>query len=160
MLKVFTLANYYKGRDILYPKELTQKLKDNATYTVACTNRLMVFMEADEIDTSQIDNNSGWRPKSINTATPGADPNSPHVTCEGIDLSDKNNIVKKWIQDNPDKVKEAGFVATEDFSLTSTWCHLQTRPPLSFQKGKFIWMCDADNWFNYHDNSNTNLVCK
>lgn len=160
MAKIFTLADYYRGRDVLYSKELTPALKSNANYIVARTNELMIFMEEDGIDTSDININSGWRPKAINSTTPGADPNSPHTDCTGVDLSDVEKVLKKWVQDNPNKVKEAGFVATEEFSLSPTWLHLQTRPPLAWQQGKFIWMCSDNEWFNYKDNNNTNLVCK
>ena len=136
------------GRDVTHAKELTQDIRANAENTVECTNKLFKLMEADGVDTSRAKCNSGWRPKAINNATPGSDPNSPHVTAEAIDLSDADGRLKKWVGKNPGKVKEAGFIATEEFKYTGTWLHLQTRPPLSWQKGAIIWLANEDNWQN------------
>ncbi len=141
------------GRDILYPKDLTATIKANAAITVEATNKLLKLMEDDGVDTSGTKCNSGWRPKAINSKTPGSDPNSPHVTAEAIDLSDVNGKIKQWVGKNPSKVKQAGFVATEDFKITSTWCHLQTRGVLTGQMGKAIWLASSDNWKNNYSKS-------
>ena len=143
-----TLQEFYMGRDKTYPKELTPILITNAIKTVACTNSLLTYMEADGVDISKRKVNSGWRPKSVNTATPGADPNSCHITCEAIDLGDINNKFKLWVRNNAAKVKSVGFFATEDFSLTKTWLHLQTRDILSWQKGRAILVVKDNLWVN------------
>lgn len=143
-----TIHDYYMGRDVLYSKELTASIKANAEETVKSTNMLLGFMEEDGVDTSDAKVNSGWRPKTVNDKTPGADPNSPHVDATGIDLGDAKCKYKKWVSANPDKVIKAGFVATEEYKYTATWLHLQRRPPLSWQKGKVIWLAVENGWKN------------
>lgn len=150
MSKVITISEYFMGRDVLYPKDLTSTIKENANLTVIATNKLLKFMEDDDIDTNNTKCNSGWRPPSINSKTPGSDPNSPHVTAESIDLSDANGNLKAWVGKNRDKVREAGFIAVEDFKITKTWLHLQTRDKLSWQKGSALWRCEKDGWVNAH----------
>lgn len=148
MAKILTLKDYYKGRDVVYKKDLTSTIIKNATHTVACFNKLLKLMEEDGVDTSSAVFNSGWRPAAVNNATKGADPNSPHVTAEAGDLGDVNGRFKKWVSANPEKVLSAGFVATEDPKITSTWCHLQTRPKLKWQAGRALWEPVKGGWRN------------
>lgn len=146
--KIFiTLDQYWMGRNITYKKDLTTQLINNAKYIVDCTNKLLNMAVADGVVISNQKVNSGWRPKSINDKTPGTDPNSPHVDCNGIDLGEYADLrLRKWIDANPDKVIEAGFIAIENFKFTPTWCHLQTRLPLSWQKGPVIYIPVKDGW--------------
>ncbi len=148
MAKQFTLMDYYKGRNVTYAKSLTIELVANAQRTVECLNKLFIILQNCGIATANYSINSGWRPKPINDKTPGADPNSPHVTCEAVDVSDPNGVLKKWIATNYKLVKECGFIATESPGSTPTWLHLQIRPPLSWQQGKAIWLCTDLGWKN------------
>ncbi len=152
-MKVITLEDYFMGREKTYAKELTDDIKQNAVETVECTNKLLQFMHDDGVDTTKIAINSGWRPKSINAATKGADPNSTHITCQAVDLRDNNKLLKEWIGKNPSKVKQSGFAAVEDFSITSTWAHLQTiEKKFSWQKGKVLWIPFDGEWKNIFSN--------
>lgn len=148
MSRELTMIEYYKGRDTAYSKWFSAAIKTNAEHTVECANKLLKMMDADGMDTSTVGCNSGWRPTPVNNATPRSDPNSPHTDAKAIDLGDANGKVKKWISANPDKVLAAGFVATEDPKITSTWAHLQTRPPLAGQKGRVIWLAMENGWKN------------
>jgi hypothetical protein len=105
-------------------------------------------MQEDGLNVNFTKVNSGWRPISVNSATPGADPNSCHLTSEAIDLGDPNGVLKKWVGENPNKVKEAGFIIVEDFKITKSWIHFQTRDKLSWQKGRALWKCNSDGWIN------------
>jgi hypothetical protein len=159
-MKQITLEDYFAGRQIKYSKELTNDIRQNAAYTVDCTNKLLRYMQEDGLNVNFTKVNSGWRPVSVNSATPGADPNSCHLTSEAIDLGDPNGVLKKWVGENPNKVKLSGFLITEDFSITKTWLHLQTRYPLSWQKGKVLWIAGEDHWKNnYSKNTVEILTC-
>lgn len=149
MPKQISMSEYYKGRDTAYSKELTATIKANAIHTVECTNKLLAMMAADDVDTSTVGCNSGWRPKSVNAATKGSAPNSPHIYALAIDLGDRSGKVKKWVSANPAKVLEAGFVAIEDFKITATWVHLQTRPKQPGEVGRVIWGALKDGWKNW-----------
>ena len=142
-----TLDQYWMGRNITYKKELTKELIQNATDIVDCTNKLLNMAADDGVVISNQKVNSGWRPKSVNDKTPGSDPNSPHVDANGIDLGEyADRRLRIWINDNPEKVKEAGFVAIEKFSATPTWVHLQRRLPLNWQKGPVIFIPAVGGW--------------
>lgn len=137
---MITLNDFLKNRDKQYPKKYTETIKINCLKTLDCTNKLLSVVSKD-LNIKSFSCTSGWRPSEVNNLLPNADPNSPHVTGEGIDILDTNNILKKYIGKNPKLVYECGFKAIEDFKLTKTWIHLQTRTPLNGQKGKAIWNC-------------------
>lgn len=138
---MITLTDYYMGRDATHGAELTPALRRNAERTVAAANALLDRFGEDRRV------NSGWRPKAINAATKGADPESPHVTCEGIDIEDHDGALKEWCLSHPADVIACGFVAIETPKITPTWCHLQIRPSLPWQKGRNILLA-AEDWRN------------
>lgn len=138
---MISLSDYFMGRDQTHASALTQALRSNAERTVAAANALLQkFGKSRKV-------NSGWRPKEINAATKGADPESPHVTCEGIDIEDHDSALKQWAIENPDDVVSCGFVAMENPAITPGWAHFQTRPSLPWQKGRNILLA-AEGWRN------------
>lgn len=144
---VITLKEYWKGRDKKYSKELTDEIIANAKNTLVCTNKLLALMAEDGVDTTDVGCNSGWRPAAVN-AKYSKDTASPHIYAQAIDLSDDVKALKAWVGKNPKKVLECGFVATETFSKSPTWLHLQTRKPLSWQMGKAIELATKNGWKN------------
>lgn len=58
---------------------------------------------------------------------------SLHLTGEAVDITPIDGDIAdlhKWIKDNVKLMEESGFWF-EDFSVTTTWAHCQTRPPKS-----------------------------
>ena len=76
---------------------------------------------------------SGYRPASVNAATPGAAAHSAHMTCQAVDLLDPHGLLRDWCLANL-----ARLVACELYmehpsatggSLPGVggWTHLQSR---------------------------------
>ena len=147
-----SLREYWRGdsgidRDKVYAKELTDEIRKNAQHTVDCTNKLLAMAEADGVNIRPIYCASGWRPKSLNSSVPGSYAGSPHILALAIDLREyPDNRLRKWIDANPSKVKEAGFVAVELFSYTRSWVHLQVKLPNSWETGRIIYAPAEDGW--------------
>lgn len=121
---MITLADYYAGRDRRFPDELTDEKRANAEEMVEKANELLQrFGETRKV-------NSGWRPAAINNATIGAAPKSKHMTCEAIDLEDKDGTLDAWCLENLDVLQEIGLWM-ESPEATPDWCHLQITPPRS-----------------------------
>jgi len=121
---LITLADYYMGRDRRFPDELTDEKRSNAEEMVDKANELLTrFGETRKV-------NSGWRPASINNATVGAAPKSKHMTCEAIDLEDKDGSLDAWCLENLDVLQEIGLWLEHPDS-TDGWCHVQLIPPRS-----------------------------
>jgi len=120
-----TVSEYWLGRDIArFAKELTDEVRANALVVVERANALLAeFGEARRIT-------SGWRPKAINAATPGAAPFSRHMTAQAIDLADPHGDLDEWCLDHPEVLERIGLWQ-EHPSATKSWCHLQIVPPKS-----------------------------
>ena len=112
------------GRDRRFPDELTDEKRANAEETIDKANQLLErFGETRKV-------NSGWRPASINSATVGAAPKSKHMTCEAIDLEDKDGSFGRWCLENLEELASIGLWM-EDPAHTKNWVHLQIVPPRS-----------------------------
>ena len=121
---MITLADFYQGRDRRFPDELTDEKRLNAEETIDKANQLLErFGETRKV-------NSGWRPASVNQATVGAAPKSKHMTCEAIDLEDKDGTLDAWCMENLEVLQEIGLYLEHPES-TENWCHLQTVAPRS-----------------------------
>lgn len=72
---------------------------------------------------------SGYRPGHYNKRAGGAK-NSSHLTCEAIDIVDKDGEFAKWCVSNQKELEKAGLYM-EDPKHTEGWVHLQTRKPKS-----------------------------
>jgi len=82
------------GRDHTYAAELNNELVNNATVTVDRANALLKLFGTNRGVTS------GWRPKTLNDATPGAAKKSNHIKCLAVDLEDKDGKLAKWCVEN------------------------------------------------------------
>lgn len=127
---MITLADYWMGRDTAYPALLTDELLAAATETVARANLLVSAYQAMTKDDEPRRVNSGWRPPSVNAATPNAAPRSKHMSGHAIDISDPEGDLDEWCMEHPDVLQTIGLWL-EHPSATKGWCHVQTVPPKS-----------------------------
>lgn len=125
MAAILTLADYFMGRDVVHADELDVTLRANALATVSRVNALLHLAGAAEATV-----NSGWRPYSINAAIPNASARSRHLTCQAIDLRDRDGILDAWCLRNLDRLAELELWL-EHPCATPGWCHVQTVPPKS-----------------------------
>lgn len=124
---MITLEQYWMGRDATHGAELTDELRANAAETVRLANVLCERYEQLTGMLAPTYINSGWRPKSINAATPGAATGSKHLTCRAVDLDD-NGPFDRWCMEHPEILAEVGLWQ-EHPGWTNGWCHLQIVPP-------------------------------
>lgn len=129
---MITVKDYFMGRDVKYADELTQGLRMNAAIVVERANLLVARMhhgmKLNHITKTII--SSGWRPLSINTATPNAAKRSKHMTCCAIDIYDPDAQVDKWCMSNLPVLEKVGLWM-EHPSATPGWSHWQIIPPKS-----------------------------
>ena len=128
-MKPITLEAYFMGRNVSHAHELTVAMLENAGVVLDRYNRLAAMYEADTGKPAPRKVNSGWRPQSINDATPGAAKGSKHLTCEAIDVEDQGPF-DQWCMENPERLAEVGLWQ-EHPGWTDGWCHLQIVPPKS-----------------------------
>ena len=72
---MITFEQYIGGYDKKFPGEFTEIIRKNAVHTIDMSNWLLAEAQLDR------SSNSGWRPRIINAATPGAAKNSLHITA-------------------------------------------------------------------------------
>lgn len=119
-----TLVEYWMGRDKTYPGNLTAQIRANAAMTVERANALLErFGEVRTV-------NSGWRPPTVNAATPGAAPFSKHMTGEAVDIADPEGDLDEWCLAHQDALVDIGLWLEHPAS-TKGWCHVQISPPRS-----------------------------
>jgi uncharacterized protein YcbK (DUF882 family) len=68
---------------------------------------------------------SGYRPGRYNAAV-GGSPKSSHMTCQAVDISDRDGKLKEWCVKNIEVLNKLGLYM-EDPAKTKTWIHLQIR---------------------------------
>ena len=129
---MITIADYWMGRDKLYPKALNPQILAAAPITVARANLLLDAFHAVFPTAAPRHVNSGWRPPEINATTPRASRTSLHMSGQAIDISDDDGSLDRWC------TSPAGLAALERIGLwlespesTAGWCHVQTIPPRS-----------------------------
>ena len=129
-------TDYYMGRDVLYPDELTDEIRANVKALVPRVNALLALMSANGVAPATDAHTrtavaSGWRPAAVNDATANAAASSRHLTGQAIDLRDTpERELCRWALANPDALVELGLWM-EDPRWTPTWLHVQTVPPKS-----------------------------
>lgn len=130
-------ADYWMGRDAEFPMAMTPQIESHAFTTVDLANKLLeraaqagITVPINPRTGSRL--SSGWRPPSLNAKTPGAAPNSKHMTGQAVDVYDPEGDLDEWL------MTDAGQQALlqlglwmEHPSATKGWCHLQTVPPRS-----------------------------
>ncbi len=130
---MITLKDYFMGRDIKYPLEMSPTIRDNAAVLIDLVNRLLERMCCPPgIHPSTARVSSGWRPPSVNATTPRAAPNSKHMTGQAIDLYDPDEKLDNFLvsMEGSTILKELGLWM-EHPSATKGWTHLQSLPPKS-----------------------------
>ena len=121
---MITRADYFMGRDVTHASELTPTIEGEAEITIQCINSLLAAFGEDRTV------NSGWRPRGINAATPGAAQFSKHMTGQACDLSDPHGDLDEWAFVHHDVLKRIGLWQEHPAS-TKGWAHFQTIPPRS-----------------------------
>ena len=126
---MITLTDYWMdGRDSKYRLECTGHIRDAAAETVDRVNMLLKLAEQDGIIRDKV--SSGWRPPSVNAATPNSAKASKHMTGEACDIADPDRALAQWCVDHPELLATCELWC-EDFRWTPTWCHFQVVPPKS-----------------------------
>lgn len=123
---MITLADFYMGRDKTYASELTDAMRANAQVTVDRANLLLSKFYAANPSTHKRGVNSGWRPADINGYTPGAATHSKHMTCQAIDIEDKDGLLKSWTTDD---ILAECQLWREAPQSTPSWQHCQIVAP-------------------------------
>lgn len=134
---MITRTAYFMGRDVAYPMAMSPGIEREADRTVELVNALLhraqqagVSFDIHPITGTMV--SSGWRPPSLNANTPGAAPNSKHMTGQAVDVYDPDGDLDEWLMsiDGQDCMTELGLWH-EHPSATKGWAHLQTLPPRS-----------------------------
>lgn len=137
------------GRDKKYPADYTQEISDNLDQLLVPMNQIRTSWGKPMTVTS------GWRPPSINGATPGAAKNSKHMQGLAVDIYDADGSLWSWVLQNLSTMKDLG-IYFEDRRWTPSWVHFQVGPPAS---GKRIYVPSSapaiapDNWDGEYDHS-------
>lgn len=134
---MITLTDFWMGRDATHATAMTPLIEKEAALIVGLANQLSTYAKAAGVRlvanprTGSLVS-SGWRPPAINAGTPGAAPNSKHMTAQAIDLYDPEGELDEWL------ITSAGQIVLQDLGLwlehpsaTKGWCHLQSVPPRS-----------------------------
>jgi len=134
---VISIQDYWMGRDREFPMAMGPDLEKNAALMVELANKLLVIAHSAGINiptnprTGSVVS-SGWRPASVNAATPNAAPNSKHMTGQAIDLYDPDGDLDEWLltADGQKVMADLGLWQ-EHPSATKSWAHVQSVPPRS-----------------------------
>jgi len=140
---VISVQDYWMGRDREFPMAMSPDLEKNAATMVELANKLLVIAHSAGITiptnprTGSVVS-SGWRPASVNAATPNAAPNSKHMTGQAIDLYDPDGDLDEWLM-TPDGQKTMADIGLwhENPAATKGWAHVQSIPPRSGRRTFF-----------------------
>lgn len=132
-----TLKEYFMGRDLTYAALLTPAIRQNATETCRRWNQLLkAFTQSTGIRHRGC--RSGWRPQAVNERTPGAAPNSRHITAEAMDAEDPDKALGAFVVAHPELVSAIGLWFEDPFAkkpdgtlFTPSWVHGQIVAPRS-----------------------------
>ena len=118
-MKQLTATDYLMGRCKVEELPLAQVQSMTILLTIA-NNLLAEFGEYRKI-------NSGYRRAIDNKAAGGAS-KSAHLTCEAVDLDDRDGRLKAFLTE--EKLKEYGLYMEHPDACPS-WAHIQLRPTKS-----------------------------
>lgn len=118
-MRLITVSEYLMGRATIEQLEFEQASNMHGLISVV-NSILLDFGEFRKV-------NSGFRRPEDNKAAGGAK-KSAHMTCEAVDLEDKDGMLKAFLTE---EVCEKYDVYREVESATPSWCHIQTRPTRS-----------------------------
>ena len=120
---MITVDEYLAQHGAGYEAELDDDLRANAQITVDRANAVLeAFGESRGL-------RSGWRPRSVNDATPNAAHNSRHITCEAIDIEDDDKRLQEWCSEHDGERLIPFDCYMENPIATPSWVHLQIVPP-------------------------------
>lgn len=126
-----TLADYLMGRDEdpRYRAEFRPEFRTAARELLKRCNDLFNALKnvVPGLDRPKV--RSGWRPAAIN-ASAGGRPASKHLICQAIDIADDEQLLSKYLANNPQLLKQFDL-AIEHPEATPTWTHLQFPAPPS-----------------------------
>lgn len=133
---MITSAAYYMGRDASHASDLTDEIRANVVALLPKVNGLLAdYINATGNPVGGV--NSGWRPPSINAATPNAARKSWHMLGKAIDIGDASGRLDAWL------LTEQGQGSLEFWGLwhehpddTPRWAHVQDAPYGSWRPGK------------------------
>lgn len=113
-----------KGRDQQYPNDYTQEISDNLDKLLIPMNKVRSAWNM------PMNVSSGWRPPSINAATPGAATKSKHMIGLAVDIADPDGKLWAWVMKNLPLMQQLGLYF-EDKRWTPSWVHFQLGAPVS-----------------------------
>jgi hypothetical protein len=131
------IEDYLKNQQTGVIQKCSDDLMKNATDLLEKVNSLLIELQYFNTDAIEIDNlqlieyidkaiiTSGYRDAKYNQMIGGSN-NSAHSTCQAVDLSDKEGILRKMILNNISLLKKYELYM-EHPRYTKTWCHLSTR---------------------------------
>lgn len=118
-MKPITATEYLMGR--AKPEDLPEDLQHNMRQVISAANALLAeFGEYRKV-------NSGYR-RPVDNKAAGGSPKSKHMTCQAVDLEDKNGKLKAFCTED---VLEKYGLWMEHGSKTPSWLHVQVVPPRS-----------------------------
>lgn len=115
-MRPLTATEYLMGR--CKQEDLPETLNENMEQLLSTVNGLLAEFGAYR----RI--NSGYRRQKDNAAA-GGSLGSAHLTCEAVDLEDKDGELKRFCNV---EVLEKWDLFMEHPSKSPSWCHLQVRP--------------------------------
>lgn len=121
---MLTMAELTMGRDKQYPQDFTKAVQQNLTVLL---EKMNVIRKAYG---KPMTVSSGWRPATINAATPGAAKTSKHIVGLAADIADTDCALWSWCLENLDLIQELGLYL-EDKRYTKTWVHFGIGAPAS-----------------------------
>lgn len=118
-----------------HESELTDEIRNNAADLVAKQNKLIDALIQDDVQlkvnpATNTLYTSGWRPASVNAATPGAAVFSNHMTGNAGDLYDPHGEIDEWCMNHQNFLAEIGLWLEHPAS-TKGWSHTQRVAPRS-----------------------------
>lgn len=122
---MLTIEEYLTQHGVGHEAELTDELRANAQVTVDSANQMLAAFGQERKQ------RSGWRPRSVNDATPHAATHSAHITCQAIDIDDADQTLQRWCSENDGANLVPFDLYMEDPIATPSWCHIQIIPPHS-----------------------------
>lgn len=132
---MLTLADYLadpetgKNRSETHASEYSAEIEGNAAELIAKVNMMLDILELPGVKIT-----SGWRPQSVNDATPRAAKKSSHISGQGIDIQDRFRYLAKLLLRQHDVLERCGLWM-EDPVDAKDHVHLQSVPFPSWKPG-------------------------